>query len=193
MFSRKLAVYSQNTFFQEHLWMAPSEINTKIKLILAHVFQMSVLDVNKRNNKPHSTVFIALLREYFNCQCVSRSSHPKVFFVKGVLKICSKFTGQHPWQSAISAISIKLQSNFYEILFRHGCSPVNLPDIFRTPFTKNTFGWLLLCIVAVISIFRIIRRRSRLKMFSKIDVLKNFVIIAGKHLCWSLFVIKLQG
>ena len=57
MFSRKLAVYSQNTFFQEHLWMAPSEINTKTKLILAHVFQMSVLDVNKRNKKPHSSVY----------------------------------------------------------------------------------------------------------------------------------------
>ena len=26
----------------------------------------------------------------------------------------------------------------------HGCSPVNLLHIFRTPFPKNTFGWLLL-------------------------------------------------
>ena len=28
--------------------------------------------------------------------------------------------------------------------FRHGCSPVNLLDIFRTPFTKNTSERLLL-------------------------------------------------
>ena len=36
-----------------------------------------------------------------------RSSHPEVFLEKGVLKICSKFTREHPcW----SAISIKLQS-----------------------------------------------------------------------------------
>ena len=31
-----------------------------------------------------------------------RSSHPEVFLVKDVLKICSKFTGEHPCQSVIS-------------------------------------------------------------------------------------------
>ena len=34
--------------------------------------------------------------------------------------------------------------NFIEITLRHGCSPVNLLHIFRTPFFKNTSGWLLL-------------------------------------------------
>ena len=34
--------------------------------------------------------------------------------------------------------------NFIEIALRHGCSPVNLLHIFRTPFLKNTSGWLLL-------------------------------------------------
>ena len=29
-------------------------------------------------------------------------------------------------------------------------------------------------------------------MFFKIGVIKNFVIFRGKHLCWSLFLIKLQ-
>ena len=38
----------------------------------------------------------------------------------------------------------KLQSNFTEITLQHGCSPVNLPHISRTPFSKNTIGWLLL-------------------------------------------------
>ena len=37
-----------------------------------------------------------------------------------------------------------LQSNFIEITLRHGCSPVNLLHIFRTPFFKTTSGWLLL-------------------------------------------------
>ena len=37
-----------------------------------------------------------------------RSTHPEVFLGKGVLKICSKFTGEHPCRNAIS---IKLQSN----------------------------------------------------------------------------------
>ena len=31
-----------------------------------------------------------------------------------------------------------------QITLRYGCSPVNLLHIFRTPFTKNTSGWLLL-------------------------------------------------
>ena len=35
------------------------------------------------------------------------SSRPKVFLRKGVLRICSKFTGEHPCQIAIP---IKLQS-----------------------------------------------------------------------------------
>ena len=73
--------------------------------------------------------------------CESRSSHLEVFLGKGVLKICSKFTGEHPYRSAIS---IKLQRNFIEITLRHGCSPVNLLNIFRTLFTKNTSERLLL-------------------------------------------------
>ena len=76
-----------------------------------------------------------------NWKIRNRSSRPDVFLRKGVLKICSKFTGQH---SCRSVISVKLQSNFIEITLQHGCSPVNLLYIFRTPFTKNTYGWLLL-------------------------------------------------
>ena len=30
-------------------------------------------------------------------------------------------------------------------------------------------------------------------MSFKIDVLKNFAIFTGKHLCWSSFLIKLQA
>ena len=41
-----------------------------------------------------------------------RSSRPEVFLRKDVLKICSKFTGEHPRRSAIS---IKLLCNFIEI------------------------------------------------------------------------------
>ena len=61
-----------------------------------------------------------------------RSSHPEVLLGKGVLKICSKFTGEHPYWRAIS--------------LRHG-SPVNLLHILGTPFSKNTSRWLLLPIV----------------------------------------------
>ena len=70
-----------------------------------------------------------------------RSSHPEVFLEKGVLQICSKFTGEHPYRSVISK---KLQNNFIEITLWHACSPVNLLHYFRTPFNKKTSGRLLL-------------------------------------------------
>ena len=68
-----------------------------------------------------------------------RSSSPEKLVGKGVPKICSKCTGEHPFRSAIS---IKLQSNFIEIALRHGCSPINLLHIFGTLFPKNTSGRL---------------------------------------------------
>ena len=70
-------------------------------------------------------------------KATDRNSHSEVFLRKSVLKICSKFTREHPCRSANS---IKL----LEIALRHGCSPVNLLHICRTPFLRNTSGWLLL-------------------------------------------------
>ena len=60
-----------------------------------------------------------------------------MFLGRGVLKICSKFTGEHSCQSAIS---IKLLRNFIEVQLRHECSPVHLLHIFRTPFPKTPLG-----------------------------------------------------
>ena len=72
---------------------------------------------------------------------VIRSTSSDVFLGKGVLKICSKFTWEHPCRGVIS---IKLRSNFIKITLQHGCSPVYLLHIFRIPFVKNTSGGLLL-------------------------------------------------
>ena len=47
----------------------------------------------------------------------------------------------------------KCDFNFIRIALRHGCSPVNFPHIFRTPFLKNISGRLLLTIVNVFSSF----------------------------------------
>ena len=60
----------------------------------------------------------------------------EVFLGKGVLKICTRFTGEHPSQSVIS---IKLPNNFIETILRHGWSPVNLLQICRTP--QSDFFW----------------------------------------------------
>ena len=43
-----------------------------------------------------------------------------------------------------------LQSNLIEITLQHGCPPVNLLHVFRTPFPKSTFWWLLLSIVNLV-------------------------------------------
>ena len=53
-----------------------------------------------------------------------KSSHPEVFLRKAVLKICSKFAGEHSCQNTIS-INV-LVCNFIEIAFRDGCSLLNL-------------------------------------------------------------------
>ena len=39
----------------------------------------------------------------------------------------------------------RVKSNFIEITLRHGCSPVNLQHIFKTPFYKFIYGGLLNC------------------------------------------------
>ena len=44
----------------------------------------------------------------------------------------------------IFKIDCHMLCNFIEITLWHGCSPVNLLHIFRTIFSKNTSGWLLL-------------------------------------------------
>ena len=64
-----------------------------------------------------------------------------MFLGKGVLEICSKFTGEHACQSVIST---KLLGNFIEITLLHSCSPVNLQHIFRKPFPKNMAEGLFL-------------------------------------------------
>ena len=69
-----------------------------------------------------------------------RSSHPEMFLGNVVLKMCNKFTGEHPCQSETS---IALLCNFIKIIRRHGCCPVNLQHTFGTLFLKITSEGLL--------------------------------------------------
>ena len=85
------------------------------------MFMNSTIFIKKPSN------FLEVMVLIFKLKTI-RSSRLKIFLEKGVLKIYSKFTGQ-------SAISIKLQNE---------CSPVNLLHIFRTSFSGNTSGRLLL-------------------------------------------------
>ena len=81
-------------------------------------------------------------------------------YIQSVAISPQEFTGEQQCQSAVS---IKLQSNFIEITLRYECSPVNLLNIFKTVFPKNTYGGLILfCLVlrfhfAQIKIFSILQ------------------------------------
>ena len=98
------------------------------------------------------------LRSFF--KWVYRSSHPEVFLRKGVLKICSKFTGEHPCQSVIS---IKLYSNVIEITLQHDCSPVNLLHISEYLFLRaplNGFFWIYQFVVCLSCKYHQSQKRS---------------------------------
>ena len=71
-----------------------------------------------------------------------RSIAPEVLVYEGVLNICSKIAGEDPCGSVVSII--KLHGNSMEIMLPDGHFPVNLLNILRTPFYKNTFEELLL-------------------------------------------------
>ena len=101
---------------------------------------------------------------------IARGCHPEVFLRKGVMKICSKFTGEHPCRSVIS---IKLLCNFIEIALRHGCSSVNLLHIFRTPFPRNTSERLLLDSRKLFSVIWILTVSPEIK---NCDFYKGYVV-----------------
>ena len=103
--------------------MSVEEVSVgEVSVVGVSVREVSVLGNVRRGNVSRGTVRTPLL------------------LGKGVLEICSKFTGEHPCRSAIS---IKLQSNFIKITRWHGCSPV-FSAYFRITFPKNTSGWLVL-------------------------------------------------
>ena len=58
-----------------------------------------------------------------------RNRPPEVFPEKGDLKICREFTEEQPCRSDL---------NLIESALLHGFSLVNLLNILRTPFPKNT-------------------------------------------------------
>ena len=61
-------------------------------------------------------------------------------------------------------------------------------------YVSNNRIWIRLCLLYYFFHFESIKfRSSRWQMSIKKEVFKNFAIFTGKHLCWSLFVIKLPA
>ena len=102
---------------------------------------------------------------------------------KGALKLCSNFTGELPCRGAISIkLQSNLQSNFIEITLSHGCSPVDLMYIFRTPFPKNNSEgcfWFILCV------FKKAMIQTRMKTFPNMSddiiILISLYIVSYKY------------
>ena len=127
---------------------------THLEIFPLHIFRSSITYNPEQNiwNKQKVRIglkleritklwYLLLCNLWLLLSFFSGSSRPEVFLGRGVLKICSKFTGEYPCRSMIP---IKLLCNFIEITLWHGCSSVYLLHVFRTPFLKNTFGRLLL-------------------------------------------------
>ena len=87
-----------------------------------------------------ATIKVGVTVELRVAETTSRSSRPEVSSGKVVLKISSKFAGEHPYWGFIP---VNVLRKFIEITLRHGCSSVSLLHISRTPFHKNTSGGLL--------------------------------------------------
>ena len=66
-----------------------------------------------------SSFFLKVCEGPISVSLMHRRSYPLVLLRKAVMKICSKFTGEHPCRSVICE---KVKS---EITLRHECSPVN--------------------------------------------------------------------
>ena len=107
-------------------------------------------------------------------------------------KMCSESMQQIYRRTSMlkwSVISIKLLSNFIEITLRHGCSRVNLLHVSRKPFTKNTYGWLLLTVL-LMSTFQV-KRQSFLTSINNVDT--NCIKIDWLIFeCGQLFLVRLN-
>ena len=112
-----------------------------------------------------------------------RSSSSKVFLGKCVLKICSKFTGEHPCQSAIS-IKVALLCIFIEITLWHWWSPVNLLHV----LLHNTSGGLLLLQDIFISASIIF---SQPKIILKVNDIDTSMILVPLSLLLSFVLVFL--
>ena len=109
-------------------------LSTKLYIFVCYVYTYVYI----YEQKPSKAILLDHLETFFILS-IFRSGPPEVFLGKSVLKICSKFTREHPYRSVIS---VKLQSSFIKITLWHGK--------FAADF-KNTSGRLLLHLLRFVS------------------------------------------
>ena len=99
------------------------EISNRTPFLTEHLWWLFLLYWNIDKNMCTVSKFP------WNC---SRSIHQEVFLRKGVLKTCSKFTGENPYRSVVL---IKMLCNFIEITLRHGFFSNKFGAYFQNTFS----------------------------------------------------------
>ena len=69
----------------------------------------------------------------------------------------------------------------------------NLRSLLRLPLMPYLEWISILSFIYLLQTDFQISRSRRSQKFFKIDISKNFAIFIGKHLCWSLFLIKFHA
>ena len=134
----------------------------------------------------------------------------EVFYKKGVLKIFAIFTGKHLCQS-LFLIKKSRQRLFNRTppadCFWNKCTCENLkPKLFHLRLLASlcNFNYLQIFVKAKFTVVKYnskiiiyhqikFRKRYNGQVFYKKTVPRNFAIFIEKHLCWSLFLIKMQA
>ena len=136
-----------------------------------------------------------------------RSSHQTCSVKRSFLRNFVKFTGKHLCQSLFfNKVAGLRPTTLLRKRFWHRCFPVNFAKFLRAPFLQNSPGQMLLIWVRWVHSFSVnitllwdfdietvaekIFRSSHSQMFFKKGVLKNFTKFSGRHLWWSVFLIK---
>ena len=123
----------------------------------------------------------------------NRSNRSKVFCEKGSPRNFAKFTGKHLWQSLFfNKVAGLRPATLLKKRLWHWCFPVNFAKFLRTPFYTEHLWWLLLQKVYLRIDFTQLRS-SRLEVFCRKRVLRNFAKFTGKHVSESLFFNKNAG
>ena len=82
-----------------------------------------------------------------------RTSRPKVFYEKDVIRNFTKFTGKHLCQSLFyNKVPDLRPATSLKKRFWHRCFPVNFVKFLRTPFLAEHLWWLLLRIEVLLVI-----------------------------------------
>ena len=114
-----------------------------------------------------------------------------------MFKLCVKVFLYYGYYCTLLCLLIERQKQPATLLKRrlwHMCFPVNFVKFLKATFLQNTSGRLLLerdSLLHEVQHFHHFQKQPQ-DAFYKKAALKNFSIFTGKHLCWSLFFIKLQ-